>query len=176
MQTINYIQPFALDLNIGKAYNDAIKPLEGWICITDQDTLKFEGFGNRVNEIVEKAQKNMLITCHTNRLRKANNCVIHSLYDEDSITKHQAFYHALWNRYGVTFDNINVVPGMFMLFHKSLWDLVKFREDTIKFDTLFTMDCRKAGAQIKIAKGLYILHLYRWGQKDPENYIKHLEK
>lgn len=173
---IHFIQPYDFNLNIGKAYNKEIEPLEGWICLTDQDTLKFEGFAEKVDQIINVSNENMLITCMTNRLRKANKCVVPGMYDEERISKHMEKYNALWDRYGTFLDNINVVPGMFMLFHKSLWEKVKFREDTIKFDTLFTMDARAKGMQIKVAKGLYIFHLYRWGKDDPENYIEHLLK
>lgn len=175
MEVINYIQPYSYELNIGKAYNEAIEPLEGWICITDQDTLKFEGFAQRVKEIVNSAEITQVITCATNRLRKDNTNVIHELYDESDINVHYDKFNELWRTYGSKLERTKEpIAGVFMLFHKSVWKKVKFIEDAINFDSLFTTMCRQNGFTTHVAKGLYIFHLYRWGRNVAD--ISHLIK
>lgn len=174
---IHFIQPFSYDLDIGKAYNEAISRLPNeWVCITDQDTLKFKDFALRVKELVNAADKNCVITCKTNRLRKQNKCVHLPLYDNVNIDHHYAFYNKLWERYGTEFEPTNNIPGMFMLFHKSVWEKVKFVENDIRFDMLFTHEARRKGYKILLSKGLYIFHLYRWGETEPEKYLQHLIK
>jgi len=159
----SFIQPYSFDGNVGKAYNIAVKPLRGWICITDQDTLKFYGFANKVRRIIKNSNKDMLITCKTNRLRKDNTNVLLELYNENDISIHKKKYKELWKTYGTeTQRTKEAIPGMFMLFHKSLWDKVKFKENEPNFDNHFTVDVRQAGFTTHVAKGLYIFHLYKW--------------
>lgn len=162
---IHFIQPFSFEKNIGKAYNEAVKDLDGWICITDQDTLKFEGFANRVKQIVDGANKNQIITCSTNRLRRDNMNVIHELYNEPDINVHYNKFNELWEMYGTRLEPTNeAIAGVFMLFHKTAWEAVPFIENAINFDRLFTSGCKNKGFKPMVAKGLYIFHLYRWGR------------
>lgn len=157
---MNFIQPFGS--NIGDAYNKAIEPLEGWICITDQDTLKFKGFAQHAKEITDKADISQVITCMTNRLRKDNKNVIQALYEESDIKVHIAKFNELWERYGTTIERTKEpIAGMCMIFHRSVWDKVKFK-NTLNFDNHFTTDVRKEGFTTHVAKGLYIFHLYKW--------------
>ena len=163
---MNFIQPFDFDINIGKAYNEACEPLEGWICITDQDTLKFDGFAQRVKEITDNAEHTQVITCVTNRLRRDNTNVIQELYKESDINVHLDKYNELWGLYGAKLEPTREpIAGVCMIFHKSVWDHVKFIEKAINFDSLFSVHCRQAGYTTHVAKGLYIFHLYRWGKK-----------
>lgn len=172
---IHFIQPFSFDLNIGKAYNEAIAPLEGWICITDQDTLKFEGFAGRVKSVVESASENDVITCRTNRLHLSNRNLVANMYHEPDINKHKETFDKLWNIYGNTLELTEMpIAGVFMLFHKSVWEKAPFNENSIRFDSEFTEAVRNLGFQTKVAKGLYIFHLYRWGRD--VNDIRHLQK
>ena len=172
---INYIQPYSPELNIGGSYNEACARCEDWICITDQDTLKFEGFADRVQEIVERADKDMIITCRTNRLAKSNKNLVPGMYEEGDINKHREVYHSLWEEHGAELEPTDQpIAGVFMLFHKSVWEQVKFREYSIQFDMQFTQDCKKAGFKPMVATGLYIFHLYRWGKNVMD--ISHLRK
>lgn len=162
---INFIQPFAFDLNIGRAYNQACKPLKGWICIMDQDTLKFEGFAQRVKEITDNADQSQVITAVTNRLRSDNENIIEGLYNEADINVHHEIFNLLWEKHGAKLERTKMpIAGMLMLFHKSVWDQVKFTENAINYDSLFTHHCKQAGFTTHVAKGLYVFHLYRWGR------------
>lgn len=163
---INFIQPYSFELNIGKAYNEACEPLEGWICITDQDTLKFDGFARRVKEITDNAMITQVITCRTNRIRADNENIIHGLNDESDIGVHLKVFDALWEEHGAKLDSTRMpIVGMCMIFHSSVWEKVKFIEEAINFDSLFTTHCKQAGFTTHVAKGLYIFHLYRWGKE-----------
>lgn len=162
---IHFIQPYGFDRNIGGAYNKACEGLEGWICITDQDTLKFEGFADRVRQITNVARKTDVITCRTNRLRRDNTNVLMDYYNESDINVHQDIFNRLWDEYGVTLDRTSEpIAGVCMIFHSTVFEKVKFTEWAINFDSLFTTHCRNAGFITYVAKGLYIFHLYRWGR------------
>ena len=160
---VNFIQPFAYDKNVGREYNRVVRLLSGWICITDQDTLKFNGFAQRVKKITDQADKSQVITCRVNRLRKDNKNVIQTLYEESDINPHFDKFNELWNTYGTELERTKEpIAGVCMIFHKSVWNKVKFRELESNFDNHFTTDVRQAGFTTHVAKGLYIFHLYKW--------------
>ena len=173
---INFIQPYDFNLNIGKAYNEAIEPLEGWICLTDQDTLKFEYFAQYVKEIISTIDENTVFTCMTNRLRRNNPQVVKECFDETDIDKHFNYFNNLWDVYGTELIPCETIGGVCMVFHKSAWEKVKFVENVNTFDRIFSHQVRQVGCRTMLAKGLYIFHLYRWGKDDPENNIAHLIK
>jgi len=160
---IHFIQPFGYGglHNAGKAYNEAIEPLKGWICITDHDTLKFDGFADRVKQIVDNSLENYLITCSTNRLRSDNKNLVKGMYDIMDIDEHYKCFNNQWELYGATLERTReAIPGMCMIFHRSLFDRVRFREGEPNFDNHFTTDARKAGFVTYVAKGLYLFHVY----------------
>ena len=172
---INFIQPYSFTLDIGIAYNKACEPLEGWICITDQDTLKFEGFANHLRTIIGTIDENVVFTCMTNRLRRNNPQVVKECFDESDIDKHFNYFNNVWDVYGTKLVDTETIAGVCMVFHKKVWEKVKFA-NCVTFDRVFSHQARQAGFKTKLALGLYIFHLYRWGKPDPENNIEHLNR
>ena len=172
---INFIQPYSFELNIGDAYNEAIEPLEGWICLTDQDTLKFDGFAHHIKDVIETIDERTIFTCMTNRLRKDNRQVIIELFDETNIEVHFNKFASLWALNGTKLTDADVIAGVCMVFHKSIWERIKF-VNAANFDRVFTAECKNRGYKIKLATGIYIFHLYRWGKKNPESSFEHLFK
>jgi hypothetical protein len=171
---INYLQIFDYDLNISKRLNQSIELLPNeWIVLTDLDTLKFPEFPNQVKKILNGADKNWLIGSSTNRLNPNNPQVIKEMYQEDSISAHFDKSLELWEKYGTTLEPTKIIAGSCMIFHKELWSKVGgFDENKIFFDKYFSYKVDKC----LIAKGLYILHLYRWFSNDPVSSVKHLVK
>lgn len=173
---IYYITPYLKD-NIGKGLNDhiALLPDDAWICIRDQDTLMFEDGAQLIEQIINETDFS-LIGCITNRLRDNRQLHEKKFSYEESITEHQKIAHQRFCSFRsivtpVKFD----LAGVFMLFPKEIWSKVGgFAEKSILFDRDFTNKVKRIG-KVGIAQGLYIFHLYRWGQKDPVNYIKHLK-
>ena len=176
---IHFIQPFSYDLNIGKAYNDAIDllPDNDWICITDHDTLKFSGFANHIKEIILSVSKDVIFTSRVNRLAKSNPAVIEALYDCEDIDEHKDMASFLWEQNKTLLTDTNIIAGCCMVFHKSLWrDVGGFLEKSITFDKHFSKVAKQKGKKLKIAQGLYVFHLYRWGHENPATEIAHLIK
>ncbi len=176
---IHFIQPYDFDLNIGKAYNDTIELFDDndWICITDQDVLKFSGFANNVREVIKSVSKDTIFTSRVNRLAKRNEAVITELYDCGDIDEHKDMAEFLWEQNGTLLTDTKVIAGCCMVFHKSLWlDVGGFVENSIHFDSQFSKAARIKGKQLKIAQGIYIFHLYRWGLENPAHQILHLIK
>lgn len=177
LMEINYLQIYDYELNISKALNKAIEKLNDWICLTDQDTLKFPSFPNNLKEILLKANKNDLIGATTNRLNPVNPQTVKELFNEPNINTHFNYSIEAWNKYGTELEKTKLIAGCCMIFHKELWQKVGgFQEDKIFFDKYFSYDVTNNGGKCLIAKGLYIFHLYRWKSKDPTSAVEHLIK
>lgn len=169
-----YSTPARSDKNIGKAYNDFMEtvPAGAWVCLRDGDTMfTTSDWPKHIEDIIaENGDKYDLIGCKTNRLRGEHQ-LIDGMFEEDSITAHINKAKEIRSN---EVEPSKAIAGLCLIFKKDLWNKVKFRQNSITFDTHFCQDAKKVGARIGIATGLYIFHLYRWGQKDPKNYIKHL--
>lgn len=175
---ITFLQPYDFELQIGTAYNEAIEKAEGWICITDQDTLKPPGFAERIKEAIEKhGDKNRLFGCMTNRVGRPSPMIVEQMYQEDSITKHLEVSKQLWEKHKTAIEPVKIVPGYCMVFHK---DLAKkwgpFTHNTYKFDIEASNRTGNAPNRSRcyVMKGVYIIHLYRWGLENPKPHIEHL--
>lgn len=174
---IRYITPFALDKNIGKAYNEAISELpdDCYVVLRDGDTMFLTpDWGKQIEEIIKNNPEYSLITCMTNRI--GNDKQSYSgMFNEKNLDMH--FKLAMFESKSIKRTEViphTICPGMLMIFHKSLWNEIKFQERTIFFDKRFSEKVLKSGRKIGLATGLYLLHLYRWGQEKPKDYIKHL--
>ena len=174
---VRYITPFATDLNIGRAYNEAISelPEDCYVCLRDGDTMFLTSdWGLQIEQIIKSNPSFDLITCMTNRIAIKEHCVS-GMFDEDSILRHVEKAKALQEFWGDIVTPTNVAPGLCMIFHKSLWHKYKFKENSIIFDKEFSKDVIKGNGRIGLAKGLYILHLYRYGKENPKKYKAHLQ-
>lgn len=177
---IEYIQVYDYELNISRRLNEVVSKLDNnWICLTDQDTLKFADFPKNLKHFLEHAEitKNDLIGTRTNRLRPTNNQVIKPLFNENNIDVHNETAKTLWQNHALELQETNLIAGSCMIFHKELWQKIGgFNESKVFFDKYFSYDVLDSGGRCLIAKGLYIFHLYRWGAKDPVSSVEHLVK
>lgn len=162
---IQYLTPYAVDLNIGKAYNDAIADTSAeWICLRDGDTMFLTpDWGRVIDEVISNAEYD-LYGCVTNRLGDTTQTVP-GMFNEMDITKHYEKAKEVESKYSVT-PHSGAVAGCFMLFKRSLWEQIKFAENTPCFDFIFTRDAERLGYKIGLIRHLYIFHGYRIWQKD----------
>lgn len=186
--TIHYIQPYAIDKNIGKAYNDEIKLIrhgllgrdlsEHWVCITDQDTMYLlpETKATIFDTVKYHKHTYSLLTCYTNRLNYGYQLHNGVRSDETDMQKHIDIARFRHQQYYTRVQPYpHIVAGMFMLFPLALTPYVQFAENTPYFDEKFTADIRAFGGKVGIMDGVYIFHLYRWGQTNPGEHFDHLK-
>jgi GT2 family glycosyltransferase len=175
---IEHIQVYDYDLNISKRLNEVIENLpNNWICLTDNDTLKFPSFSPNLKTILESENitKNDLIGTYVNRLRPSNPQVINELFDTSDINVHFNKAIELWSENKTNTIETNLIAGSCMIFHKELWSKIGgFNESKTFFDKYFSYDVKDIGGRCLIAQGLYIFHLYRWGSKSPVDAVEHL--
>lgn len=171
---IEFISPYAFDGFIGREYNRAINnlPADCWICLNDQDTLKPPGFADRVNKVLAAhLNPDIVLGCKTNRVGWRSPCVVPEMYSEKDISKHLDTAKRLWAENKTDLMEIDIVPGYCMVFHKSLWERMGgFAERSIVFDK----ELSRFADQCFIMQGVYIIHLYRWGEQNPELKTRHL--
>lgn len=181
MTRINYIQPYATDMNIGREYNIACSrvPDDEWICITDQDVCFLRpGTKRQIEDVVHVwGDKYSLLGCYTNRVGLLYQCIngeISNNADFDHHTDIAAMCHRLHYN---TIEPLNrVIAGFLMLFPKKVWNYVKFAENSIYFDQKFSQDVMAKGGKIGLMKGVYVWHSYRLGQPNPRKYTDHLKR
>jgi GT2 family glycosyltransferase len=177
---INHLQIHDYNLNISARLNEAIDLLDDeWICLTDNDTLKFPSFAGNIRTLLESGTvtKNDVVGTMVNRLRPSNPAVVSDLFNESDINVH--FNEAIdrWNKYETETFETSIVAGSCMIFHKSLWTTIGgFNQEKIFFDKYFSYDVATNGGKCYIAKGIYIFHLYRWGSENPVGSVEHLVK
>lgn len=185
MLKIRFISPFSFERNrygfpnIGGAYNEAINelPSDCWVVLNDQDVLFLTSdTANHIKEIIESNPEYDLITCMTNRLGVKEQ-LWYGQFMEGDISHQIEVAKTSWQDHGTTVIPSRLAAGLCMIFRKSLWVKVGgFPEFDITFDRVFSQKVIKSGGKIGIARGLYIFHLYRYQEKNPQNSIKHLTK
>lgn len=174
---IRFIQPFSQSKNIGAEYNKCISELpdDCYICLRDQDTLPLRSdWGNQIYQVIQSNAYFDIIGCMTNRLRAPYQLAAGQFSNDPDISNHIQIANELWNQHNTLVTDVPGVAGMCMIFRKSVWEKIRFEENSIFFDKQFCENAQKLGMHIGVARGVYMFHLYRFGQKDPFNYKKHL--
>lgn len=172
---VHYLQPFAIDKNIAKSYNEACKliPDQDWICITDYDSMfLFHEQKQLVQKIAESGQAD-LYGAMTNRCNMPE-FLVDGMFDEMNLKKHYEKAKEIFSM-DLKFTN-SVVPGYFLLFSKKTWNEVRGFEMpeysvNYAFDQYFSSKIKRKA----IIKGLYILHLYRIWSIFPQMEVEHLQ-
>ena len=181
------VRTWSTDKNYGKALNDFISLIpnaDDIVVITDGDVMFLTpDFGKHIEEITEANPSTDIFGCMMNRIGVPEQRILQAdyLYNESDINIH----FNIANNPDFMRNNIirtmvkptnGPIAAACMWFRRSVWDQVKFKENSIRFDMEFTFEARKKGFKLGIAPGLYVFHLYRWGSSDPANDYKHLLK
>lgn len=159
--------------DIGGGMNEHIRhlPEDAWVCVRDGDSMFLTtDWGKQLETVVEKHGKDYgLIGCMTNRLGGLHQCYKGEFSNNFSIKHHMKIAEHLR---GVRYDEVEDlgklgVAGLFMLFPKRVWlEVDGFVEESPKADTFFNHALRAKGYRLGIARGVYVFHSYRPGEKD----------
>lgn len=181
---VHHITPGRSDLNFGKSINDIVRnlPDNDWICLRDIDTLPayHEKFFEQCEAIAEKAEFD-LIGCMTNRLGLVYQLHNGKISDDFNMVNHRKIGKQRFEKYGSDVSETSeYIAGLFMLFPKSVWSKIGgFPEGGVRIrgsfiDWHFSKAVRDAGLRTGIAKGIYLIHLYRPDAKNPRRATGHL--
>lgn len=176
-----YSNPYSTEKNIGKALNDfcALVPDGDFICLTDGDIMFLSPtWGVQISEVVKRYGKRYsLIGCLTNRLGRQIQRYKGEFSTNFDIKHHYNIAIELEANHWAEVEDITPkkrIAGMFMLFPKSLWNEIKFEENTPNFDDLFSTAVIKKKKRLGLMKGLYVFHGYRLWSDSPGRDRKHL--
>jgi cellulose synthase/poly-beta-1,6-N-acetylglucosamine synthase-like glycosyltransferase len=177
---IYYSNPFSIEKNIGKAYNQfcALVPNDDdWIVLQDGDILYLTpDWGKRIYDSLKKdGDKYGLVSCYTNRLSSSSQLHNGKRSNDHDVRNHDEVAHT-YNTIGIKEHRATGIAGLFMAFKKSTWKKVGgFAEDNIGFDTDFSQRVRKHGMKIGLMTNLYVYHWYRgWEENNPQKSKGHL--
>jgi hypothetical protein len=178
---IFYSNPFSLDKNIGKAYNEYLSCLnandEDWIVIQDGDIMYLTAdWGKRINDaLCLYGNKFGLVGCYTNRLRSKHQLHGNAFSYDLNVRNHFEIANS-YKEEGIQ-EIKEYIAGFFMAFQYKTWKKIKFTENSLAFDSLFSMRVKELDLKIGLIRSLYVFHGYRlWTDDEPWNDKKHLVK
>lgn len=165
--------------NIGGGLNASIGllPDDAWVCIRDGDTLFLtDAWGAQLEQVVAALPEGMdVVGCMTNRLRAPYQLHGGQISPVADIGHHRRIAYERWEAHGPAVAEVpGPVAGMLMLFRKATWERHPFVERSVYFDRDFCAAARQHGSRVGVALGIYLFHLYRWGQRDPTRAVAHL--
>lgn len=162
---MNFISPYRADKNLGKAYNDAIKPLDGWICITDYDVLFLLPETCRmIEEYTKKYPDTGIFTCFTNRIHPLAKMQLNGDVSEDFDVRNHIDIAKKFKENSLKVTEITtVISGFLMVIHKNTWKEIRFSEDgkCLGVDNDFSARVLKSGRKIYRMDSVYVFHIYR---------------
>ena len=180
--TITRITPFATDKNYGGAINEACARFndDEWILLTDGDvTFLTPDWGKQIADVIQThGDRYDLYGCVTNRLAQPTQRYKGEFSDNHDMLHHYAIAKELERTLYAEVTDITkhrVIAGMFMLFRKSLWNRIKFKENTLHFDSLFSKEVVRQGGKLGLIEGLYVYHFYRGWSDKPRFEVSHLQ-
>lgn len=175
-----YFQPYATDLNIGRAFNDhcAVMGPEDFAVITDHDTMYLHPKTKaQIEYILTGPGKDYdLLGCYTSRIGSAHQCYGGKRSEDYNALHHMQIAEKLHNEhYGEVEPIRQGIAGFFMAFPQHTWQKHKFVENSIYFDTELSKAVLRSKGKIGLMKGVYLMHLYRPGSADPQREVTHLK-
>lgn len=172
---IHVLKPYALDKNLGRAYNEAMEliPDGDWACLMDYDTMFLTSDAIALMyKYVESYPEAGMFTSYTNRIHPLSDVQLLGghINEDNNIAIHLHIARELADQ-PINVTPINkVVSGFLMLVSKDNWDMVKFSEDKkcLGVDNDFCtrlMNTRTNlhpyGKQIYRMDTIYVWHTYR---------------
>lgn len=172
--------PYAVDKNLGRAYNEAMArvPPGDWACLLDHDVLLLTpDAGAILHEYARLADPDMPLTCYTNRISPlSQEQLLKGHVDgNDHLAHHIRLAEAQTAElYRVTRMESHF-SGFLMLLSRRLWEEVGFTDDRLCLgvDTDFRHRLAARDRHVWRMDGLYVWHSYRLltGVKDKKHLL-----
>ena len=165
---IHFPTPFALDKNLGRAYNNEFKHVApgDYVCLRDYDTLfLLPDTIPHLYGYVAKYPEIDIFTCYANRNHiSLSNQLLYSKVENNADIHYHIEVAQTQTKYLYNVTEIKGnIAGFFMLISKRLWTSVKFPETMKCFGVDFAYSALLRQKRIKIFRmdGVYIWHTYR---------------
>jgi hypothetical protein len=177
---IHYFNPFSIEKDFLKEldYYMSLVPLShDWACFRDGDTMFVRGdYGNCIWEYVTRYPETGLFTCFASRCHYKIQVPDSTDMENPSISYHRNIADQLHEKFqlGQQADSINRrIAGHMLMLRKSTWlkirpavfGLVRLKNKKILgVDTQISKAVLQAGMDIKLMKGIYLVHYLRFNE------------
>lgn len=170
-----YISPYdsSESRNIGGSINHAIRQLnaknEDWVCHVDQDAMfLLPDTKARLERILSTTEYDILGTI-TNRLAMPYQ-LVPNMFDVYDIREHIKVAKARESDEVQPYTHI--LAAFCLCFKVSTWrKLGGFEQNSVCFDTTFSLMAHNSGLKMGLMSGVYVYHLYRsWSDKPKIDY------
>ena len=176
---VHYISPYdSKNKNIGGAINSAIQQLnpdpKDWIVHIDQDAFWLLPDSKKQLEEILSTTNYDLLGPVTNRLAQRYQ-LAYGYFDQFDIREHVKYAKRLQeDNYSVIQSTPNILAAFCLCFRVSVWEKIKFIENSLQFDSQFSITAKKMGFKSGILLGIYVYHNYRILSDNPTQDISHL--
>lgn len=163
---IYYFTPFALDKNLGRAYNESMALLpkdDDWGVLMDGDTMFLHpNYGQIIANAIKVFPKTAMFTCLTNRVGNRWQLYTGKMDEDPNILNHKQNAIDCLRKFRLQCPEVSdIVSGMLMIMQKKTWKQFNFKDGLLGVDNDLTTRLLKANGKVRIIKGLYIFHYYR---------------
>lgn len=159
--------PYALDKNLGRAYNEAMEmiPEDEWACLMDYDAQFLTPTAIKTLYKYIEVNPDAFFTCITNRVHPCNKEQLYQgvVSNNADMRNHIAIAESLEASIDTTSPLVYHMSGFMMLISKKMWTEIKFTEDLkcLGVDTDYFSKLKVAGKEILRIDGIYVFHNYR---------------
>jgi hypothetical protein len=164
-EVARWVQPFAIDGNLGRAYNESAEGLDDdeWIAVMDQDICMLD---SRLKYwigqcLAEHEDKFDVFVPVTNRLSDSQQ-LVEGMYFTHDIRQHRNKTKHRWDAFGTsTVPTTKPTAGMLMVMKVRTLRTVRFRNGIWFIDTDFYRRAESMGYRFGLMRGIYVFHYYR---------------
>lgn len=176
---LHVLTPYALDKNLGRAYNEAMAmiPDSDWACLIDYDVqfLTPDAIAH-IHEYIKRNHTAGMLTCYTNRIGCKAQLLNGTFNESPDMLQHiKLAAKQQQHLYQTTALNM-LTSGFLMVLSKATWQQHKFDETgkCLGIDNNFAQQLLSAGKSILRMDGIYVFHTYRLGKNRYDT--KHLKQ
>lgn len=168
--------------NFGGCINremELIPDSDDWVVWMDGDVMFLTAYwGKQIEDIIElHGHQYSLFGAMLSRCNVHHQLVNGICSDDYNMINHVMAAEDLQDIHGTSVEPTNgPIAAACMFFQKKTWEKIKFVENTPYFDIIFSAQVRKHKMKMAVCEGLYLMHKYRLGSKDPGRDDKHLMK
>jgi GT2 family glycosyltransferase len=175
---IYYFTPYALNKNLGAAYNHYMELLpndDDWACFIDGDAMFLTpDWGHLIQKAIEAFPETGMFTCYTNRVGNKQQLYRGIFSNNQDMGAHRNIAkvcHEIGkNR---TKKLSGPISGVMMIIQKKTWREFLFKDGLLSVDNDISKRLLQAGKEIRLIESIYLLHYYRMAEG--KKYKKHLE-
>lgn len=163
---IYYFTPYAIDKDLGSAYNHYMSLLpndDDYAVFTDGDTMFLgDDYGTQIDKIVKANPKAGMFTCVTNRVGNKQQCHNHIISENPDMRYHKEIALDLQERKYMDVKPMKRrISGHLMIIKKSVWFSNKFQSGLLAVDNKISSMLIKKGFDVLLMQGVYLMHYYR---------------